>query len=241
MGVVFNTSYGQIVNKREIDEQLTDQYNEMINADFSVRYDSLAPLFKSQLDSVLALPASFTIPFDSLRTRIKITESNDNNLRIFSWDEKSGGNWHDMTSIAQFKTATGKIDTKQLNSGNEAETGEYTDVVILKIHEIIIDHKKYYLTIGYGTHGSGHHHMLGQIFNISNNELIKCESCFDGFGDLVIEAPRSEKINLAYDSDKKELSYNEFQFEDSSGFYRPTGKIMSWKLIDGVFKKKPFL
>jgi len=120
--------------------------------------------------------------------------------------------------------------------GNEIENSSFTDAIIYEIHELIIDDKFHFLTIGWGTHGSGHHHKIVQIFKIENGNFVNCKKCFDFNENLVVQAARIYKINVEYNSEKKEITHDEFV--QNEGFYLETGNSITWELIDGKFKKR---
>jgi len=73
------------------------------------------------------------------------------------------------------------------------------------------------------------------MFTILNNGLQACKQCFGTNDHLVVEAPRSSKINLIFHPEATKLTHNEFNYNNDMGFYRPTGKIVEWKLVDGKF------
>jgi len=103
------------------------------------------------------------------------------------------------------------------------------------VYELPINGSKYYLTFASGTHGSGHQHKIVQIFSIARDKLVKCNSCFSDNSDLIIEYPRSDKANLIFNEKTNEISYSEFKLDDNIGFYRPTGKVITLKLVNGKF------
>jgi hypothetical protein len=210
----------------------------MLLAESQLRYDSLSPAFKNQLLKYLTNPITFKNEFDSLSKYLTIRVSPDKKIIFYSWDDLTGGTWHNINCVAQFETDNGKTIVQQVNSGKEAELGEYTDSRIFEIFEINTNIDKLYLTIGWGTHGSGHHHQIVQLFRISGDTLLKCHSCFTDNKDLVIEFPRNENANLTFDPVKNILHFNEFKFEDKTGFYKSTGKIISLEFINGVFTRK---
>ena len=86
--------------------------------------------------------------------------------------------------------------------------GGYTDVYIYKIFEILNGGDIYYLTFGRGTHGSGSYHRLAQLFSIKGNEFIKCEPCFEGESDLVLQAWRGDEIVLEFDTSTNEIKHS---------------------------------
>jgi hypothetical protein len=224
-------------SQQNLDNQLTLEFRKMIQADYLARYDSLAPLFKAHLQKSLSTSAAFATPFDSLSNEMLIIQSEDKNLRIFSWDEISGGTWHDMAAFVQYKTKTGHIKVSQLDTDREGELSQYTDVIVNKIHQVVMNDQIHYLTIGWGTHGAGNHHMIARIFKIDGENLIRCASCFSTNEDLVIEAPRSIKIGLVFNSTNNEITYNEFKMNEDSGFNELTGKLVVLKLKNGKFGK----
>lgn len=231
-------SYGQNLEFSKIDSQLTKDFREMLSAEYEIRSDSLGPAFKSHLLNYLTNPVTFNNEFDSLSKLITIRTSPDKKIKFYSWDDLTGGTWHHITCVAQFETETGKIVVQQINSENEDFTGDFTDSKILEIHEINSDINKLYLTIAWGTYGSGSQHQIVQIFRINGDTLQKCNSCFTDNNDQVILYPRSEKATLKFDSVNITLSYKEFELDEVTGFYKATRKMITLEFIDGRFIRK---
>ncbi|HTF06094.1 MAG TPA: hypothetical protein VK826_18820 [Bacteroidia bacterium] len=231
-------SYGQKAEFQEIDRQLTNNYREMLSAEYQLRSDSLAPAFKNQLLKYLADPITFRNEFDSLTEYLTIQISPDKKIKFYSWDDLTGGTWHHISCVAQFETDSGKIIVQQINSEREAELGDYTDSGVYAVFELNTAIEKLYLTIASGTHGSGQHHQIVQVFRINGDTLLKCNSCFADNKDFVLEYPRSEKANLTFDPVKNMLHYNEFKFDQEVGFCKATGKTISLEFINGVFTRK---
>jgi hypothetical protein len=232
------SSYGQKTEFQEIDIQLTNNFREMLSAETRFRYDSLSPSFKNQLYKYLANPITFKNEFDSLSKYLTIRTSPDKKIKFYSWDDYTGGTWHNIYCVAQFETDSGKIIVQQINSEREAELSEYTDSGIYAVFELNTETEKLYLTIASGTHGSGQHHQIVQIFRINGDTLLKCNSCFADNKDFVIEYPRSEKANLIFDPVNSTLHFNEFKFDEEIGFNKATGKTISLEFINGVFTRK---
>jgi len=225
---------------QKLDLELTRDFRHMQSEAFNdnwEHFDSLVHAFKKRLKKELATGVGLDCRFDSLSKAMNIIQSKDHLLRIFSWDELSGGTWHDMASFAQYITSTGAIGARQLDTDREVELSEYTDVAISKIYMVILKNKTHYLTIGYGTHGAGHHHKTAQIFSIEEKKLVKCKDCFETGEDLVVESARSYESGLKYDPDTKQISYNEFT-EGEGGFLEPTGKIITMKIENDKFVRK---
>jgi hypothetical protein len=236
---IHGLSHAQQSSAQKLDISLTNEFRKMQHEAFNDNwddFDSLIHAFKKRLKKELATGVGLDCKFDSLSKEMSIVQSEDKLMRIFSWDELSGGTWHDMAVFAQYRTSTGAIGAKQINSDREAELGEYTDVIISKIHMVKMRDKTFYLTIGWGTHGAGHHHMTAQMFSIEENKLVKCTDCFDSGADLVVVSGRGFDPGLTYDPLTKQISYNEFK-EDEGGWMMPTGKLIKLKLRENSFKK----
>ncbi|MET6989183.1 hypothetical protein [Sediminicola arcticus] len=238
-GLIFClSSNGQKSEFQEIDSQLTNNFKKMLSAESELRFDRLSPGFTKQILNFLANPVTFRNEFDSLSKYLTIKTSPDNKIKFYSWDDLTGGTWHNINCVAQFETDNGKIIVQQINSGKEAELGRYTDSEIYEVFELNTEIEKLYLTIAWGTHGSGQQHQIVQIFRINGDTLLKCNSCFADNKDLVIEYPRSEKANLTFDPVKNILHFNEFKFDEEKGRYKATGKTISLEFINGVFTRK---
>jgi len=229
------SAFGQTALQRSVDSLLTINFVTMISAGQQLRNDSLAQEFKNQLQFQLIRPGNFNNPFVSRSKHITIKASADGNVRFYSWDDLTGGTWHNINCLAQYKSTEGKTFVQQLNSVHETETGEYTDSGIYEVNEIVTDKVKLYITFASGTHGSGHQHKTVQVFKLVNEELTKCKSCFSNNNDLVIEYPRSEKTDLTFNPKTKEIVYNDFKHDNNDGFYKPTGQTIKLKLIKGVY------
>jgi hypothetical protein len=239
IGLLFwKTSFSQTEELRKIDNSLSSTFQKMVTADPQLRYDSLAPAFKKQLTGQLENPITFKNSLDSLSKYLTIKTSTDGKIKFYSWDELGGGTWHNINCLAQFKSDNGKIIVQQLNSENEGETGEFTDSKIYEVNVIKIGKTTYYMTFGWGTHGSGNQHNIIQVFKITGDTLTKFKSFFSDNKDFVVEYPRGSKLNLIFNPETNEISYNEFKQGNDSGFYKSTGQIITLRLTDGVFKTK---
>lgn len=236
--LLYVCSYGQKTEFREIDRQLTNSYRQLLSAEPRSATDSLSRAFKNQLLNYLADPLTFRNEFDSLRRYLTIKTSPDQKIKFYSWDDQTGGTWHNINCVAQFEATNGKIIVQNISTGREAELSEFTDSAVYEIFELGTGAEKLYLTFASGTHGSGQHHQIVQLFRINGDTLLKCNSCFAGNKDFVIEYPRSEKANLAFDPAKNSLNFNEFGFDAEEHRYKATGKTVSLEFINGVFTQK---
>jgi hypothetical protein len=222
------TATSQINALSSIDNKLTRAFIAMDSADVELSSDKLVLAFKAQLETQLVNPITFDNSFDSLSTYMTIITSADKQIKFYSWDERTGGTWHSINCLAQFKSGAGKIIVQQLNTqleDQQEESIDYTDSWIYEVHELIINDKKFYLTCGAGTHGSGFQHKIIQIFSVAADKLIKCKTCFSDTTDLVLEYPRAWKLNLGFDPMTNEITYSEFK----------SNRKVVLRLINGVF------
>ena len=232
--VLAGNSYGQENESNFADDYYSSIFETLYSVDTEMAY-CIAPIVEERLVYELADTSSFRNLFKKLSEYISIETSSDSLVKTYSWDRISGGSWHDNASYIQFKTKSGKIKYKRLDSGIERETGEPTDVIIYDIHNIRIKDESYYLLLGWGTHGGGLHHSLARVYKIKDEEVVLCDSFFDGDKYLHVGAPRVGKIDLQYNYETKELSHNYYEYDASVGFYDPKENKRIWLLENDKF------
>jgi hypothetical protein len=66
--------------------------------------------------------------FPKLKDKMFVSTSPDGKLRIYSWDEGTGGTMHDFTSVYQFQGASGAVNTWSGNGDDESGGGYYTQI-----------------------------------------------------------------------------------------------------------------
>jgi hypothetical protein len=67
--------------------------------------------------------------FPKLRDHMRIVTSRDGKLRIYSWDEETGGTMHDHDSVFQFRGSSGKVMTwADDNEGEDSGGGFYHEI-----------------------------------------------------------------------------------------------------------------
>ena len=231
-----NLLFSQTVDFQKAESELISEYQNYRNSDYDIRFDSLRAKLKIQIENILCDYNSFDYPFDSLSNYVKIIKSNDNKVRMFSWDELTGGTWHDMAVIIQYKISNRKIKTQWIDSDISEEPAGITDDILYKIYDVDINKHPHYLCFGWGTYGAGHHHNSILIFSIENDSLKVCSDCIEK-NYSIIKAPRSKKIDMKFDKVENIISFNEFEYNDESGFYIPTGKRVKLKLKTGKYRK----
>lgn len=226
----------QAINLQKVEMNLIAEFQNFEASYFKQESDSLRFNLKFQIESILSESSSFEYPFDSLSNYVTIIKSNDNNFRVFSWDELTGGSWHDMAVIVQYKTSNQGVNIQWIDSDISEEANGLTDAIQFEVHDIEINKEPHYLCFGWGTYGSGHHHNTILIFSIEDDSLKVCQDCIEN-NYSVIQAPRSEEINLEYNAMKKVISFNEFIYDHETGFFYPTGRGLNLKLRNGKFEK----
>lgn len=220
------------------ESELVKTYRSLSQYVLSDQHDSLAKQFRENMEALLKEEISSTYAFDSLRRYVQICKSADGKVRTFSWDELEGGNWHNMTAFAQYRTASGKLALKRLDSetDDEAETGEFSDVRIYAIHELKTAGGTSYLLIGSGTHGGGMHHALARVFAVSGDAFESSRNVFGNYAALLTEIPRSFPPDMRYDEKTGTLSFNSYSFGDEI-----TGKGRGLKPVTYVFTNGVFV
>ena len=231
-----NLLFSQNPDLQLAESDLILEFQNYRNSDYDIRYDSLRPKLRFRIENILSNPKSYEYRFDSLSNYIKILKSNDGKVRIFSWDELTGGTWHDMAVIVQFRN-NDEINTQWIDSDIGEEPNGLTDTIQFALYDIQINEQPHYLSFGWGTYGSGHHHNSILIFSIENDSLKVCSNCIEKDYSTIL-SPRSNEINLQYDETEKVISFNEFIYDDEVEYYMPTGKRVKLKLKNGKFKKQ---
>jgi hypothetical protein len=61
--------------------------------------------------------------FPKLKEKMQITTSRDGKLRIYSWDQETGGTMHDHDSVFQYRGTSGKVLTWADNDDEESGGG----------------------------------------------------------------------------------------------------------------------
>jgi hypothetical protein len=229
----------------DMEMSLFSDYKNMITADYWNRFDFLAPAFKEKLKTILSDRRTYEFPFDTLKKYITIVTSVDRKLRIFSWDERTGGSAHQMTGIAQFTPATRDEDIQIADLENDDEEGQIDDVIYYEIHDIQADSYTYYITFGWGTFGGGTHFRMIRSFKIAGNNLDFNDRIFKYKGkpcnEIILLAPRVDTIYLRYITGRQTIEFDELCIPASDkaiGHYiaRPTGRKVRLKFDGKRFK-----
>lgn len=232
---IFSNGFTQITDILQIDSELTFLYQ---NLEKRKSYDFInAPIFRQKLLFQLKNPITFEENLECLSTHINISSSPDGKVKFYSWDTQEKGTWHTIEAVAQYKSKSGEMVIQSLVTNSNKGAIDFSDSEIYEVNQYFFEGKNYYVTFGCGTHGSGTQHSIVQIFNLENDSLVKCTSCFSNNLDLVIEYPRGDELKLNFDVKTKTILYREVKnFEDQRFYRRPSKKIVKLKLKKGVYK-----
>lgn len=136
-------------------------------------YDSLQRANNFILETIVkhgrSNEAFLIFPFDSITDDLTITTSEDQSLRIYSWDTYTGGTMHIFYAVAQFFGGDKKVYTKMLSDTTDADAGLwYSDTYTFNNKG-----KKYYFCIGNAIYST---HDLAQqieVYTTNNNTLVR--------------------------------------------------------------------
>jgi len=219
-----------------IESKLITEFVNYYSSDYDSRYDVLLPQLRTKVENLLSNSISFECSFDSLAKYLKIIKSEDEKLRIFSWNNLTGGTFHQYDVFIQYKTNNDKIKTQWLDSIVDNQPEGLTEAIQFEIYDIGINGNPYYLCFGRGTRGAGHHHNTILIFSIERDSIKFLPDLIDKKYQF-LQAPRGYDLNLKYDKKAEVISFNEFIHNDELNYFIPTDKIVKLKLENGKFTK----
>ena len=205
----------------QVEQQILDTYRILKKANLEQnpeRQQIFSEKLKSQLMYVLLQEGSYYYPFLRLKQLIKIVESPDKRIRVFSWDAFCLGNGRTVCSIAQFRGARNESYFHVLSDGKERER-DYKDVFIQEIY--LLDtpsNDLYYIFLGKGSHGVGQEHTTLRIFSLEHNQLLECAHCFDSKTSYwSVEGSTQYPVELTYNARRKQIHYYQPTFNFKTG------------------------
>jgi len=212
---LISCSQQEEAQSEEFEDKMIQNYNELVNADSHTRYDSIAPKFKEELITLLQKQETFKYPFDSLKKHIKIVSSEDKKLRLFSWDELTGGTMHQMAVLAQYKDDMSNVYCENLDSDFYGDEMVITDIIFYVINDVLIQDIPHYIAFGWGTFGGGSHFKIVKVFKIDKSEISNDNKIFktndELHSELYLSTSRGTKINLSYDYENQIIEFDEFR------------------------------
>lgn len=205
----------------QIEEEIIKSYTilkEAHRAGEPERQVIFAKKMQQQLLFALLQRGSYYYPFAKLGWYIKITESADKQIRVFSWDALQGGVWRRMVSLVQFRGARNETYVHVLSNGSEAELDNYAAVCIDQVHVLEDLDKRYYVLIGRGQQGEGQQHQTIQVVALGHNALEKCTTCFERNQEhWVLKSSLDKPIEIHYNQSSRKLTYSLAVFDEKKG------------------------
>ncbi len=241
--LVFMTTelFSQIMTVEQIDTDLHNTYSKILFYRYgeSIEWDSIEKenlIFNAKISQFISKnPQTLTFPFDSLlKDNFKIVSSEDNLLRIYSWDTWMGGTMHYFNNIYQYKTGENVL-SEFYDSDNGGPSCFYSQINTLKAND-----KTYYLAINNQILSTKDVVQSIQILAIENKSLndsvnlIRTEDgyvssidvSFDYFS--VVERPERPIELIKYDKDLKTIYIpivnDNGKVTDSFTLYKFTGQ-----------------
>lgn len=191
---------------------------------------------KDQLMFALLQEGSYYYPFLSLQSYVKLVESPDKRVRVFSWDVLTLGNVRNVCSLVQYRGVKNESYFHVL-SDEHTPNGDDKAVFVNAIHLLNnASEDPYYLLIGKGSTGKGQEHSTGRIFYFGHNQLLECADCFEGkMPYWTMSGSTQFPVDLKYDSRRGKLYYYKPTYNPKTG-RREKGLHyqMYWK--NGIFK-----
>lgn len=191
---------------------------------------------KDQLMFALLQEGSYYYPFLRIQEYIKIVESPDKRIRVFSWDVFDLGRSRNACSLVQYRGVRNESYFHMLSDKNESN-GKDKNVFIKAIHRLNNPSEiPYYLLIGKGSDAKGQEHTTLRIFYFGHNQLLECTDCFEGnLAYWTMQGSTQFPVELQYDSRRKKLYYYQPTYNPKTG-QREKGLHYQIYWKEGVFK-----
>lgn len=193
--------------------QLYSKLFESLHGDWDTTM-AYSEKFSNQFTSFIrATPATLDYPFKKLidSNYLQIRTSSDGHLRIYSWDNWTGGTMHEFSTIYQWRD-NGKVFTKVLNVDKD-DPGSF----VSQIFTVAIGDKPYYLAVTNATYSTKDARQSIAAYTITNGKLVdtvklfktkkrlnRIDVDFDFFS--VVDRPERPLELITYD-DKQKIIY----------------------------------
>lgn len=242
----------QELKKTQIENDLYSSYQKIVSlqfAEYGAQYNLLAfanNQFADKIEKYTSLfPTTLTSKFDSLRKNIFITDSEDQLMRIFSWNTMTGGSRPYFANIFQYKVGT-NVFSKTAYNKSYLKDGRYqyaTEPKIFPFYSQIFTleatHKTYYLGIYNNIYSGKEASQSIKILTIDGNTLTDSIALIKTKNGLVNEIkfpfnffnlsdrPERPFQLIKYDSEQKIISIptldNDGNLSDTVLLYKFTG------------------
>ncbi len=212
-----------IAQENESDEFLSNTLKIFYSSDAELT-DYLRKFVNKRIIEEINDTTNFENPYNKLSKYATIKMSSDKKFKLYCWDQKNFGCAWESKAYVQFKTKNNKIKTIFLDN----EYGK--NLYYSKLHTIKINNITHYLLMGYGGHCGNHKYKCAIVYKIDNENLIKTfEVCSN--------SSRIGKLEMNYNFNTKILSYDDYLFNEKSGFYTNKKTLKKWKLNKNGFEE----
>lgn len=227
-------------------QRVNEEQSQRLGHIFSDQRDSVFAAFDVSIDALFASTASCETLPDTSRYYFLVDALSDvtagqtlayafiNNivictagqLKVYSWDNLDGGNYHTYTNYLQYMADDGTCTAVLIDT---AETSD--EVGYFRMEPIKAANRELYLLFGYGTYGGGEQHYLFEVFELKNGHLEECMGCYPDGKAIKVGCFRGQSIDLRYNRRKQILSFKAYTFGD--GFYTEDFKPVALKFQAG--------
>ena len=226
-------------NFRLIEQQILNSYS-ILQAAHSEQNSERQRIFsaklKDQLMFALLQDGSYYYPFLSLRRYMKIVESPDKRIRVFSWDVLDLSNSRKVYALVQYRGVQNESYFYVLSDANNSIEND-KNVFVNAVH--ILKNASgipYYLLIGNGSTAKGQEHSTLRVFYFGHNQLLECADCFEGnLPYWTIMGSTQFPVDLKYDSRRGKLYYYQPTYHPKTG-QREKGLHYQMYWQDGLFR-----
>lgn len=164
-------------------------------------------------------------------SRLRSVWAPDSAFRVLSWDEVTGGSYHDMAAIVQQPARNGTCSVLVLDPWvPDAVEAQHSmeNVSVYRVDKLTDVQPPTYLLFGWGTHGGGHQHQTIQVFRSTPDGIERCMDCFTDDRSYSVEYPCADTVDLTFDARTNTISHSGFRDStgegEVDGFKHATGK-----------------
>lgn len=136
------------------------------------------------------------------RNGMSIVSSSDKKLKIYSWDDGTGGTQRFWEAIYQYKTVGGSKSERRMREGSDDCGGKFNQIYVADLSR-----KKYYLAKFSSTYMSNYFGQTLKVLRINSNKLILNDLIFNIDGKLLSQISFSYWVNILL-PDTDFIAYN---------------------------------
>lgn len=236
--ILLSVSYNLCFSQAEIaidslERKAIEQYKQRLDNIFSEERDSIFAAYDSTIYTLFQKPEVCGYPFERFSEYVSIVTSPDNKLRSFSWDNVGGGSFHDYTTYLEYKKPDGSCGIVEIDTEKSDQDADFIEVRYYKIEQIKEATETYYFLLGYGTYGGGKQHQAIRVFQLTDDIVAECFSCYPENKPLVMYRNRVQEIELTYSEKERRFTFREYEFDNDVGFYTDDFRVIELAFKNG--------